>query len=191
MLEHPRNICTLFLIVVGTYVALCYLYDLWILWTLIYRNVTTFVRNYRKSTSETWLKLYLFPPQTNISSKRWSFLNPEMILFFVISWFLFCLCETHTDFYFILFFFWRGGPRRLDFTVFVRFRWLLRRVICEVMIYLIFQIHVPNKADITSQHITSDLNRLRTSANTHIFPVVEQVRDWRTYCMLFVCLFAF
>lgn len=115
MLEHPRNICTLFFIVVGTYVALCYLYDLWILWTLIYRNVTTFVRNYRKSTSETWLKLYLFPPQTNISSKRWSFLNPEMILFFVISWFLFCLCETHTDFYFILFFFFGGGSKKTRF----------------------------------------------------------------------------
>lgn len=188
MLEHPRNICTLFFIVVGTYVALCYLYDLWILWTLIYRNVTTFVRNYRKSTSETWLKLYLFPPQTNISSKRWSFLNPEMILFFVI---------IKHDFYFVyvkliqIFFLGGGGPRRSDFTVFFRFRWLLRKVICEVLIYLIFQIHVPNKADITSQHITSDLNRLRTSANTHIFPVVEQVRDWRTYCLLSVCLFAF
>lgn len=52
-----------------------------------------------------------------------------------------------------------------------------------------FQIHVPNKADITSQHITSDLNRLRTSANTHIFPVVEQVRHRRTFSLLSVCLF--
>lgn len=52
-----------------------------------------------------------------------------------------------------------------------------------------FQIHVPNKADITSQHITSDLNRLRTSANTHIFPVVEQVRLRRTFSLLSVCLF--
>lgn len=41
--------------------------------------------------------------------------------------------------------------------------------------HLLKKIRVPNAADITSQHITSDLNRLRTSANTHIFPVVEQL----------------
>lgn len=117
MLEHPRNICTLFLIVVGTYVALCYLYDLWILWTLIYRNVTTFVRNYRKSTSETWLKLYLFPPQTNISSKRWSFLNPEMILFFVIIKhdFYFVYVKLIQIFILFYFFFFGGGSKKTRF----------------------------------------------------------------------------
>lgn len=134
----------------------------------------------------------LFVPTSNqhllkkvVFSKPW---NDIIFRNFVIS-ILFMWNSYRFLFYFI--FFLEGGPRRLDFTVFVRFRWLLRRVICEVLIYLIFQIHVPNKANITSQHITSDLNRLRTSANTHIFPVVEQVRDWRTYCMLFVCLFAF
>lgn len=81
-----------------------------------------------------------------------------------------------------IFFFWEGGGRddRICETSMMANRsWFI----------WCFQIHVPNKADITSQHITSDLNRLRTSANTHIFPVVEQVRHRRTFSLLSVCLF--
>lgn len=96
------------------------------------------------------------------------------------------LCETQTRRVFFL----GGGGRDDPISPICETSMMANR--CNLLrpdLFDFFQIHVPNKADITSQHITSDLNRLRTSANTHIFPVVEQVRHRRTFSLLSVCLF--
>lgn len=106
MLEHTRNTFIFY----GCLIQLCCcVLSILILWPLIYRNVTTFVRNYRKNTSETWLKPYLFPRQTNISSKRWAFkiLKWYLLFFEIVSHCVYFNVKLKL----VQYFFWGGMTR--------------------------------------------------------------------------------